>query len=124
MREDEVIAAAEAITPHLSALVGDEASAVRAELDGLLARAAAGEPIKVQLLRVLAARDATRQWTRRLLDVPPQVRAYEPLPGKEQRVRLPRYACPQGDQDPWFRFDVRDEVPTCPVHHIAYVQVN
>ena len=123
MGEDEVITAAEAIIPHLPALVGDEAPAVRAELAALFARSAAGELIKPRLLRVLAKRDPTREWTRRLLDVPLQVRAYEPIPGKEHPVRLPRYACPQGDQDSWFRFDVRDDVPTCPVHHVAYVRV-
>jgi len=124
MQEEEVLAAAEAIAPHLSVLVGDEAPVVQAELDALLARAAAGESVKVRLLKVLAERKGTREWTRRLLDIPPQVRAYEPLPGKEHRVRLPRYTCPHGDQDPWFRFDVRDEVPICPVHRVAYVRVD
>jgi hypothetical protein len=122
MQEDDVIAAAEAITPHLPVLIGDDAPAVRAELDRLLARAAAGEPVKVELLRVLSKRDGTRVWVRSLLDVPSEARAFEPLPGPVQHVRLPRYECPQGDQEPWFRFDIRDEIPVCPQHNIAYVR--
>jgi hypothetical protein len=124
MRDCDVIAAARAITPHLPVLVGDDAPEVQKQLEVLLARAAAGESVKIDLLRVLADRASTRDWVRTLLDVPDAVRGYESLPGKTMGGRLPRYACPEGDQPPWFRFDVRDEVPRCPVHGTAFVRAD
>ncbi|GAA5051193.1 hypothetical protein HNP84_006513 [Thermocatellispora tengchongensis] len=123
MREDEVRAAANAIIPHLPVLVGKEAATTEAELRDALARGGDGTPVKAELLRILARRAETRDWARRLLEVPERVRAFEPLPGAARHIRIPRYACPQGDGEPWFRFDVRDPVPTCPVHGLDFVRV-
>lgn len=124
MTEDDIIAAAQAIVPHLPVLVGDDAAAVRDQLEALLQRTAGGEPVKVELLRVLAQRTGTRNWVRALLDVPETARAYVPLPGESRSAQLPRYACPEDDQPPWFRFDVRDQIPRCPIHGVAYVRVD
>src|SRR5215213_6468389 len=109
MEEEDVLAAALAVRPYLRDLVGAEAAAVEAELAALLARAAAGEPVKVPLLTLLARNAATREWIRRALAVPREERAFQP-PGGYPAVPGLRYVCP-GCGLEWYRFSVLDPVP-------------
>jgi hypothetical protein len=124
LEEQEVLDAAQAIRPHLPDLVGAEAGKVDCELQRLLARAETGETVKIDILRVLSHRDATRQWANDLLKVPQRDRSYERLPGKMQRVSVPKYICPKGDGAPWYRFSIGDQVPLCPKHHIPLIEAS
>ena len=123
MTEQDVLDAARAIGPHLSELVGAEAGSVRQELDRLLQQAERGHAVKRDILRLFAAREPTREWARRLLEVPPELRSYEGVPGAVQRVVVPRYECPQGDAEPWYRFNAGEPVPLCAEHRIPLVRV-
>lgn len=114
--------AARAIRPHLPGLVGEEAAEVDDQLQRLLALSETGETVKIAVLRVLSQRDATRQWANELLKVPQRDRSYEGPPGKVQIVSVPKYVCPEGDGDPWYRFSIGDQVPLCPNHRIALIE--
>jgi hypothetical protein len=119
MDEQDILEAARAIRPHLPELVSnDEASELTARLDQLLDQAAAGEDVQVQVLILLGERAATREWARRLLDVPPRLRHYQALPGHGQLAAVPRYACPDGCPRYWYRFSRADEVPLCEKHKV------
>jgi hypothetical protein len=124
MEEQEVLEAAQAIRPHLPDLVGEEAEEVDRELRQLLARAETGETVKIDILRVLSHRDATRQWANHLLNVPERDRSYERPPGKAQAVSVPKYICPKGDGPPWYRFSIGDQVPLCPNHRIPLIEAS
>lgn len=116
--------AAQAIRPHLPDLVGQEAERVDRELQRLLTQAQTGATVKIDILRLLSQRDATRRWANDLLKVPQQDRSYERPPGKVQQVTVPKYVCPKGDGRPWYRFSVGDQVPICSKHHIPLVQAS
>jgi len=122
LEEQEVLDAARAIRPHLPDLVGDKAGEMDEQLQRLLTRSEAGETVKIDILRVLSQQDATRQWANDLLKVPQRDRSYEGLPGKVQKVSVPKYVCPRGDGTPWYRFSIGDQVPLCPNHHIALIE--
>jgi hypothetical protein len=124
LEEQEVLDAAQAIRPHLPDLVGEEAEEVDRELQRLLARAETGEMVRIDILRVLSHRDATRQWANDLLKVPQRDRSYEPPPGKVQAVTVPKYICPKGDGTPWYRFSISDQVPLCPNHRIPLIEAS
>jgi hypothetical protein len=57
---DEVVAAARALLPELSALLGVEADEVRRRLEELLERAERGEPVADQIFELLRSRSTTR----------------------------------------------------------------
>jgi hypothetical protein len=119
MTEDDLLAVASAIRPHLPNLIDGDPSAVDEQIQRLLDRAAQGEEVKQPLLRLLAQDAATREWARKALTVPKELRTYEPQPGQ---VRLPAllYRCPRCGR-PWYRFSVLDPVPTCEQDQIPYV---
>jgi hypothetical protein len=124
MQEQEVLDAAQAIRPHLPDLIGQDAEQVDRELQRLLTKAETGATVKIDVLKVLSQRDATRQWANKLLKVPQPDRSYEGPPGKVQRVTVPKYVCPKGDGTPWYRFSVGDRVPTCSNHRIPLVKAS
>jgi hypothetical protein len=124
VEDEEVLEAARAIRPHLHSLVGDHAGDMDRELALLLDQAETGESVKLQVLQVLSQRQETRDWARRLLQIPQEDRSYEGLPGRPGPISVPRYACPRGDGEPWYRFSVADQIPICPVHDISYVRVS
>jgi hypothetical protein len=113
MEEQEVLQVARAIRPRLPELIGNDAEKVDRQLEELLKRAGAGEPVKVSVLKVLRQREGTREWANSLLKVPPSYRSYQQLPGRKQVPTVPRYVCPEGHGDPWYRFSVAEEIPRC-----------
>ncbi|WNI16768.1 hypothetical protein [Actinacidiphila sp. ITFR-21] len=73
MDGEEVLASAVAVRPYLRELAGADAQPIERELAELLARGAAGEPVRVPvltLLTLLTGHAATREWIRRALAVP------------------------------------------------------
>lgn len=122
MEEDDVRLAVQAIRPYLPELVGSEAPHLKRELDGLLSKADAGEPIKRPALTLLRKRRSTREWADRLLATPVELRLFAPIPGSLQQVRVPRYVCPKiGCTTVWFRFSASEKVPDCEQHRIRLV---
>ncbi|MFI0976095.1 hypothetical protein ACH4SP_03590 [Streptomyces sp. NPDC021093] len=118
--EAEIIDVARAIRPHLPELLGSLAPDVARELAVLIEQSSRGEAVKVKVIGLLVAHDATRRWAHSLLTVPLRERAFEDVLGDPQRIQLVRYGCPRCDRPPWFRFDLRDEIPVCPSDGIPY----
>jgi len=118
MDEQKVLEVARAIRPDLPELVGADAGELTARLDELLGRAAAGEHVQLEVLTVLKARPATREWARRLLDAQPLLRHYQALPGRGQLAAVPRYACPYGGHYVWYQHSRADKVPLCDRHKV------
>jgi hypothetical protein len=120
MDERDVVETARAIRPHLWRLVGGHYDAVDRELDDLLARAEAGQPVKHAILRVLSQHATTRELANRILQELMDHHTYEGLAQIPQTPPVLRYACPQCEFD-WYRFDAADEVPSCPNHLVVLV---
>ncbi|MFF7730858.1 hypothetical protein [Streptomyces sp. NPDC008001] len=111
---------ARAIRPHLPELLGSLAPDITRELAALIDQGSRGEAVKVKVIGLLAAHEPTRRWANDLLTVPRRERAFEDLLGDPQRIRVVRYGCPRCDRPPWFRFDLRDEIPVCPDDGVPY----
>ena len=126
----EIIEGAQAIRPHLEALVGEQAISVDSELVTWLDLAQQPDQqaeMEKRLLFVLSHHDATREWLFDYLrdkqqarnDL--QVKSYEPLAGPNTFIPVATYCCPQNDYQ-WSQFFVGTPIPQCPTHHIPLVQ--
>jgi hypothetical protein len=125
-RSEEIRRAARVIEPELSSLLGAEAPPVQQRLSQLLAEADAGKAVDTEVITLLASREVTRERLETLLGTTEGLDAekdYSALPGWVNTVPARWYACPEGDYE-WPRFDVSEDVPECPVHHVALVRKN
>jgi hypothetical protein len=121
---DDVFRAAQEIREHLRQLIGADQPAVDARLARLLERAAAGQDVKLEVLELLAEREATREWASRRLGAHEWFRSYptERPPAAPGPIPVRRYACPQRCDFVWYRFSKADTPPPCPRHGIALAQ--
>lgn len=126
----EIIEGAQAIRPHLKALVGEQAASIDTELTTLLIlsqQPGQSAEAEKRLLFTLSHEDATREWlfnyfrARQQEDTEAQLKDYEPLPGPNTPVPAATYCCPQGDYT-WIQYFVGVPVPQCPTHHV-YLQL-
>jgi len=132
--DDSLFEAARVIRPFLSRLAGPAAAGeVDGQIADLLDRAAKGEDTAAALREVLDSREATREFTRRVIADAPHYRPPElqphrlrgiypgELPGTQQYISVPKYVCPQGDTV-WYRYSVGLKVPMCETHHLLLVE--
>jgi len=120
---EDMLGAARAIRPYLTALV-DDYEPRDAEIAGLLHKAGAGIEVELELVDALTATDALRQWTEQFLKAqrPPQVTPTRSIVdlALSGPVDVERWICPHGDFD-WFRFAPGERVRPCPTHGISLV---
>jgi hypothetical protein len=118
-----VLAAARAIRPYLSRLVGADAVTVDREITALLINARDGADVEEALLNLLRRYPATHSWTAAFMQHghPPEIddpitKHFGP-PGMPSPVSARKYYCPGGDYD-WWRSRSGEPVPTCPSHSL------
>ncbi|UOZ03497.1 hypothetical protein [Amycolatopsis sp. WQ 127309] len=118
MRDEDIVAAAREIRDEWVALP------VARQVDGLLARTDAGEPVADEILRLLTAEPGLRMALRRRLPKEPDttratesVGTYTHLPGRGEPSAVLRYGCADcGYEYPVF--EVGEPVPErCPRGH-------
>jgi len=126
----DVIQAAQAMRPYLPELL--DASVVTAfaqRLEQLLAQSAQTQDDQA-VRELLGQQEATREWLRLYLEerrpaaeILKVLRTYHPLPGKSGAIASPRYRCPVASCNRvWYRRQVEDAVPNCPIHGIQMVR--
>ena len=124
----DILETARVIHPYLSDLLGPEAETVSHTLTRLITEAEADEAVANQILELLAAREATRKWSRQFLQdkMPPIVnRSYTPLPGEISRIDASQFVCPeQGCLSVWYKPKTGVEPPLCPKHRKTLVPAN
>ncbi|MFC9327317.1 hypothetical protein [Kitasatospora sp. NPDC057015] len=120
MDDQELINVGRSIAQDLDGILGDGAAEVRPRLVELLDRAEAGEPVRADLVALLAAHEELRRAVRGRLTGDQQYRLFDALPGDPEPQLPPRYVCPQGDQE-WYRFDAGEAVPRCSHHDVPFV---
>ncbi|MEM9450349.1 MAG: hypothetical protein AAGA75_17680 [Cyanobacteria bacterium P01_E01_bin.6] len=123
---DDVLEAARTIRRYLPDLLGPEAETVDRTLADLLDKAASGEAVDTQILKLLADRDPTRDWIRQYLidNMPPPVmtRSYDPLAGSQSVIDANIFVCGvPGCPRIWYRPKAGIEPPLCPEHKIPLV---
>lgn len=90
-----------------------ELGAITGELADLIERGEAGEPVTIQILRLLRGQPILRQRANELVKPMSERTGVIPPPGGIRVPLGPRYVCPNGDFE-FFRRDVSQLVPTCP----------
>jgi hypothetical protein len=131
--DDGVLAAARAIRPYLTELVGPDDAA---ELDRRIAELlndATDPPGNVGRLRMLLdERSETTGWflSEVLADAPqyrppyhqPRYLRHRGMPSpagvSTTPIPAPRYTCPEGGDYVWYRPEVGTAIPDCPTHHV------
>ncbi|MFE7628929.1 hypothetical protein [Kocuria sp. NPDC057446] len=106
-----------------------------AQLARLLNSSNHDEETEKQLWKVLTAYDATREFSERVLRDAPHYRppgvlgrkrrqkgGFQLMPGFPQPVEEDEFVCPQGNDYTWYRDEVGEVIPQCPVHHCVLVQ--
>ncbi|TWF90045.1 hypothetical protein [Kitasatospora viridis] len=117
MGDQELINIGRSIAQDLDRILGAAAAEVRPRLVELLDRAEAGEPVRAELVALLAERAELRRAVRSRQAGDQQYRLYDPLPGDPGAWAPPRYVCPNCDQE-WYRFDAGEAVPRCDQHDV------
>ena len=120
---NSVLAAARAIRPYLSSLVGADAVTVDREITALLINARDGADVEEALLNLLRRYPATHSWAAAFMQHghPPEIddpvtKDFGP-PGIPSPVPARKYCCPGGDYD-WWTSRIGEPVPTCPSHSL------
>ena len=120
---DEIVECARAMRPFLTRpdLLGSNATTTVREIDDLVALANAGEDVAGAMLVILERHEATREWARHFMAPPPTVRGYKVAPGTPGPTPArSRYVCPKCGRV-WVRRQAGEDVPDCPLDHIARV---
>jgi len=122
---EDVLEAARVIRPYLPDLLGAEAEPVDRALSELLRSGESGDAVDHQILELLAERDATREWTRKLLAdkmPPPVMKSFDPLAGSPSRIDANTFVCEvPGCPRVWYRPRAGIAPPLCPEHQIPLV---
>ncbi len=137
-KTEEVLAAAAAIQTHLPELLGDQAEAVKAQLEVLLAKANQGKKVESEIIKLLDKHDPTRVWMNQALETGQEVvtkgggalsysnlaseRGVSELLGARAHVAGAKYyKCPQGDYQ-WTKTTDWQQVPKCPHHDCDLIE--
>lgn len=131
--DDGVLAAARAIRPYLTELVGP---VIADELDGRIAELLNNAPDShenvIRLRTLLDERKKTTGWflSEVLADAPEYRPPYEqprylrdrgtaaPAGDSTAAIAAPCYTCPEGGDYVWYRPEVGTAIPDCPTHHV------
>lgn len=124
---EDVLEAARVIRLYLPDLLEAEAETVDRALADLLTKAESGEAIDNQILKLLAERAPTREWTRQfLIDKmpPPVTRSYDSLAGSVSVIHANTCVCEvPGCPRIWYKPKAGMEPPLCQEHQIPLVPV-
>jgi hypothetical protein len=129
MRHHPIISAAEAIRPHLSTLLGEQAEPVKAAVDALLNQAKQGQEIESELLELLGKYPETSTWIKNKLAEENSVSkgitlSYNELPGERGPVSGAKYyKCPSCDYR-WTKILDWQIPPNCPEDDSVLVEDN
>lgn len=118
------VAAAHAIVPHLSGLLGPEAGVVNPQLQALLSRYQNGEPVESEMMELLKKNEPTRQWMNQRLNAEAvttrggDTLGYFALAGNREGVKGAKYyRCPRTGFDyRWTQVKAWQIPPQCPEH--------
>ncbi len=126
---EAIIKAAKAIRPYISELLdAPNAQRLDQKLESLLHHSSSDQNYR-QLDSVLMEHEETGEWIRLYLeeDCPAEtildsLRVYYPLRGLRHSVKSPRYVCPvEFCHQDWYRHDLAEDIPHCPVHDLRLV---
>jgi NADH pyrophosphatase NudC (nudix superfamily) len=95
-RSEDILMAAQTLSPYLAALLGPApGQAVQADLQALLARAAAGEAdMHTAILELLARHERSREWLARFLGSEGATKSFAQAPTTRVDVKADEYFCP------------------------------
>ena len=120
--------AASAIRPYLAQLLeAPTAQRIDRQLQTLLDLEVESQEAFGELLNQY---EGTREWLRLYLhqalpaaEILPQMRKYHPLSASPNEIESPRYVCPVARcHQAWFRQDIDEAVPHCPIHDLPLVR--
>lgn len=127
---DQIVDVARAIRPYISELLdAPSAQLLEKQLANFFSNSSLTEEHYAQLSRHLMQYEATQEWIKlyieehhsaeNILDL---LRVYYPLKGLKHPMKSPRYICPVKfcNQD-WYRHQLEEEIPKCPVHDLALI---
>jgi hypothetical protein len=119
MPDTDITAAARALRPELHGMLGDpQHNELELQVDELLSRADAGEPVDDELLIALTRNDAVRERLNELLpSVDGERSGYSTLAGFDDPSDFDVFECPEPACDYSFPLFEAGEVPgVCPRH--------
>jgi hypothetical protein len=122
MDNEELVELAEAIRPDMATLAPEAAD----ELNTLVQRLRAGEPVEDDMVELLTSTAALRRRVNELRPIDDDVEkggagyVFQEMPGHGEPVAATEYACPHGD----YRYpvlEVGEPIPLCPNHKVPLV---